>query len=761
MRIGGLGRIWAACASLIALAMLSACGGGGSNIASTPTPVPSPAPAPTPTPTVNYNTAEYQASTGANFHGAITAYQAGASGAGITVGVIDSGISDPTGELSGRISAASRDFAGNSSIADVDGHGTAVTMALAAGRNDRAILGVAWNATVLALRTDSTSGCTSGTARCFSSTAIANALDHAVASGARVVNISLGGQTAPNLLRQAVNRATAAGTIIVVAAGNDSTAAPDPLAQSLADPTISHGLVLIAAAVDQNSAHPPAFFSNGALGFESTTLSALGVGVRTLDQNGTLSPWSGTSLSAPLVSGAIALMAQAFPNLTSAQIVQLLLSSTTDAGATGADAVFGVGILNIAKAFAPQGSLSLAGSTTPVSLGSITSLSSAMGDAALTGQSIAGLATDSYGRAYSIDLGAGLRGTVPGLRLAPSLRTGIRNLSIGAKNARIALSLAPGVGDGVDMGRLTLSEGQARGARLLAARIAARIAPGTDIALGLATGAAPLGAMLDAVDQAPFLIAREDAVVTAEFRADRALHVRQALGHGLSLFAAAEQGRIAQDRRVTFDAPAGLTGSDHYDAYGLGLTWVRGPLGLSASATRIAEAGSALGARFAPIFGAQSAATTMAVLSARLMPGGGWTLAGEWRRGWTHAAAGGALRDGGSLTSQAWSIEAGRAGLFDRLDRLSFGITRPLRVIASDFRLTLPVAYDYASATATDGIRTLDLVPRGREQDMELAYARPLGAGWLTVNLYRREQADNIASWPDDIGGAMRFELSF
>jgi hypothetical protein len=746
---GRLGRI----GSLLALGLLSACGGGGgASPSSTPTPTPSPAATPTP---VNYDTAEYRASTGPSFHSAITAYQAGASGAGVTVGVIDSGISDPTGELTGRISAASRDFAGHNSIADVDGHGTEVSMIVAAARNDRAILGVAWGSTLLALRTDTTAGCTGSDSFCFSTTAIANALDHAVANGARVVNISLGGNSATNTLRQAVNRATAAGTIIVISAGNDGTAVPDPLAQSLADPSISRGLVLIAAAVDQNGAH--ASFSNGAQGFENSTISALGVGVVTLNQNGALVSGSGTSFSAPLVSGAIALLAQAFPNLSSAQIVQFLLTSATDAGAAGADATFGVGILNLARAFAPQGSLSLAGSTTPVSLSASTSLSTPMGDAALSAQSVSGIVTDRLGRAYGLDLSAGLRTATPGLRLASSLRTGARNLSLGVRNARIALSLAPDRA----AAPLTLNQEQAQGARLLAARIAARIAPGTDIAVGLATGSAPLGAMLDEAGRPPFLVARDDATLTADFRANSAVRLQHALGGGLGLFVTAEQGRIERDRRPGSGVTGARMDDPRYEAAGFGLVWGRGPLDLSASASRIAESGTALGARFAPILGAQSATTTLVNLSARVMPGGGWTLAGEWRRGWTRAAAGGTLRDGGRLTSEAWGIAASRARLFHPQDSLSLGFTRPLRIISSNFRLTLPVAYDYASGTATEGVQRLDLVPRGREQVLELAYARPLGAGWLTANLYRREEAGNIAISPDDIGGAIRFELSF
>src|SRR5512139_3043805 len=100
---------------------LAACGGGssGGSVQSTPPPVSAPTPTPASTPaatSVNYDTAEYRASSGPSFHGAITAYETGASGAGVTIGIVDSGIADVGGEFTGRISPLSRDFGGNDSI---------------------------------------------------------------------------------------------------------------------------------------------------------------------------------------------------------------------------------------------------------------------------------------------------------------------------------------------------------------------------------------------------------------------------------------------------------------------------------------------------------------------------------------------------------------------------------------------------------------------------------------------------------------------
>ncbi|HKX90646.1 MAG TPA: hypothetical protein VJM13_15645, partial [Sphingopyxis sp.] len=113
---------------------LAGCGGGGGGARPSPTPAPPPAPTPTPVPTPtptppptgNFNTAETRMSDGVNFHGAITAYQARATGQGVLAGVIDDGIDQDSPEFAGRISSQSADLAGSRGINGEGTHGTNV-----------------------------------------------------------------------------------------------------------------------------------------------------------------------------------------------------------------------------------------------------------------------------------------------------------------------------------------------------------------------------------------------------------------------------------------------------------------------------------------------------------------------------------------------------------------------------------------------------------------------------------------------------------
>ncbi len=467
--------------STAATLLLAGCGGGGGSgneVQSTPAPIGTPSPTPVSTPastSTDFDTAEYRASTGPAMHGAITAYQQGASGAGVTVGIVDSGIADVDGEFTGRISPLSRDFAGNGSYNDVGGHGTAVAETLAGARNGAHVQGMAFDATILALRTDKPGSC-AGSGCEHTTTAMAQAIDYAWQSGARIINVSLGGDINSSDLLGAVSRATAAGSIVVVAAGNAKTgeaasASPDLMAASMANPKYSHGLVIVATSVGKDGT--ASSFSNGARGFETTTLAALGDSVQTINNLGTDLLYTGTSFSAPQIAGAAALLAQAFPNLTSAQIVRLLLNTAHDAGASGPDAQYGMGILDIAAAFSPQGTQSLAGASAALSAGEPTLLSGAMGDATPAG--LATVILDGYRRPFRTDLAG--RMERPGLRskLTAALAGSTRQVSGAAGPLSLSLNIAPGKGGMVGMSQLSLTGNDATQARILSGTIATRL----------------------------------------------------------------------------------------------------------------------------------------------------------------------------------------------------------------------------------------------------------------------------------------------
>ncbi|QCI79585.1 hypothetical protein E6W36_08655 [Hankyongella ginsenosidimutans] len=133
---------------------------------------------------------------------------------------------------------------------------------------------------------------------------------------------------------------------------------------------------------------------------------------------------SGTSFAAPHVAGALALLADAFPTLTSRQLVDLLLSSATDLGSPGQDPVFGRGGLNIARAFQPQGSTRLAGTDTLVSLSQADiALGGALGNGAQLGSALRDVVVlDRFNRAFSVNLGPNVRAVTSKLDLARQLQ---------------------------------------------------------------------------------------------------------------------------------------------------------------------------------------------------------------------------------------------------------------------------------------------------------------------------------------------------
>jgi hypothetical protein len=739
------------CLALGALTFLSGCGGGG-GVSSTGT-----APSTTGTTTttvppvvvVNYNDAEYGRSNAASAASAISAYNAGSTGAGVKIAILDSGLTDPAAEFAGRIDPASRSIADNSGSVDDDGHGTAVAAVAAAARNASDIQGVAFGATILALKTDSTGSCGTTDGCKFNTNTLATAVDYARVNGAKIINLSLGGATANATFRAAIARATAAGIIVVIAAGNDATSQPDPLAQVAGDAG-ANGLVIIAGASD--SAGNIASFSGRAGSFGAFYIAALGSRVRSFDNTGTDFFYSGTSFSAPAVAGAIALLEAAFPNMTPAQIVNLLYASATDAGATGVDSTFGHGLLNLAKAFQPAGTTGLAGSAIPVSLTDNGALSPAMGDATTSsaGQTII---LDHYGRAFTLDVGGTLRrqsGRRPlGTAIAGDMLTRDGRIGDAIVSLTVARNLAGQPWAGFAQRGLTHEQDQA--ARAIAGTMIARIGAHTELGLQYAGSGRQLGTRLGDSDGGGSYLAARGAGDDPGFdaRGGFAFGLRWRAGR-LAITTTAEQGRLAALRSEPEVAPLYTLAAIHAERR-------FGGLALRFGGGLLAEQASVLGARFGPALGGGGATTTLADLSGTLALGGGWTADAAWRHGWTRAATGGLLARG-RLESDSAAFS-----LSHTLHRQRFGLrfAMPTRVTSGGLNLSAPSGYDYTTGVTGYATSRLSLTPDGRERDLEASYGLRIGGGWLDANLFVRREPGNIEVAPDDRGAALRYALAF
>jgi len=185
----------------------------------------------------------------------------------------------------------------------------------------------------------------------------------------------------------------------------------------------------------------------------------------------------------------------------------------------------------------------------------------------------------------------------------------------------------------------------------------------------------------------------------------------------------------------------------------------RGRLGVTAGVRLVSEDGSMLGARFAPALGAQSARSLFASMDVRFEPVAGLTLDAGMQRGWTHAAAGGALDEGAMLRTRSWSLGLMQGGLFGHGDVFGLRVAAPLRVTGGRFALNLPQSWDWQSETATMARMPIALVPRGSERDYELSYGLGVSDGWLGANLFMRSEAGNVAAMPDDYGAAVRWSV--
>jgi subtilisin family serine protease len=224
--------------------------------------------------------------------------------------------------------------------ADAEGHGSFTAGEIGEMTNNMiGGAGLVWNTQIMPVVFLDSSG--SGT-----DTAAAEAIEYAVNHGASVINASWGGTGTDSTIASAIAYADAHNVIIVAAAGNNSSD-DDTTFFAPASYSAQYPNLISVAAIGSNGAL--AGFSNFGVG--TVALAAPGVNVFSMESNGTYGTDSGTSMAAPLVTGAIALVEAAHPSWTMSQVIDAVLDTVTpDPQITGK--VTTGGVLNVGAAVA-------------------------------------------------------------------------------------------------------------------------------------------------------------------------------------------------------------------------------------------------------------------------------------------------------------------------------------------------------------------------------------------------------------------------
>ncbi|MEU5160607.1 S8 family serine peptidase [Streptomyces sp. NPDC020875] len=257
--------------------------------------------------------------------GAPAAWAGSYDGTGVKIAVLDSGIDADHPDFAGRITEAA-DLSGGNDPMDRTGHGTHVaSIALGSGaKSGGKYRGVAPGATLLSAKFPADNG--------FESDLMAG-IDWAVARGADIVNISYGTFDSPGVdpLEALINRYSAErGTLFVVAAGNYGPGTGTLTSPGSAEAALTVGSVDRSDTLADSSGRGPRVGDGGI----KPDVTAPGVGVLAAaaansgpeDAPGYRAD-SGTSMAAPHVAGAAALLKQKHPDWTGQRIKAALMAS--------------------------------------------------------------------------------------------------------------------------------------------------------------------------------------------------------------------------------------------------------------------------------------------------------------------------------------------------------------------------------------------------------------------------------------------------
>ncbi len=768
------------------------------------------------TPPVTGSGPEYLLQSGLGKINAATANDAGFTGQGITVAVIDTGVNVQHPDLKDNIAPGGYDFIRNTAtITDSGGyHGSHVAGIIAAGKNDFGMRGVAYNAKILPLAAIS-SGAPGSIPP---TTAVRDAINLATTRGAQIMNGSFGpndtlngiyAQQGAQLIRDdeiaeadAYVNAANHGMILVFAAGNSydiTKAANDPANVINSNPTgggflpyikpanqaipvnpagagfdpaaapsyrkvdfttgqitellkdysvLEDHLLAVVALTDTNAI---ADFSNRCGVAKDWCVGAPGVGVPGTSIvstvfNNEYQGSQGTSMAAPHVSGALAVLMSQHPELTPTQIVNLLLNTSTDLGAPGVDAIYGHGIINLAAATASVGPFALvlggnmSGPTALLTNSSLIS-STAFGNSAFQALSATRIGVlDSYTRNFVVPLGSQVKLIAVNLDSLAALR----RFGQDAATPLIALDRQ------TTMGFTTKTKdvkGRADGKENTFDSFSLTRQVNDDVAVNVS--------YRDPRASALFYKADDRDLLSSQVAAS---------GNGNPFTDFVKDGYADH---VTLDAPwggkfravtaMGAPDNDHGQrnmlAMGeIGFGSVHSGIGFTGGA--LVEQERVLGLRGEGAFALGEGTNTMFAGVNGVWQIGKTALQASLYGGFTRAAgrADSLIEGVDSIRTSAWRVGLTQSEVFSEEDSLRFNIAQPLRAESGALRVNLP-QYRLRDGTVIGQNASFNLAPTGREIDIEAGYRLPLSQMTKLdlAAMYRRDPG-HVANTDEVIG---------
>ena len=743
-----------------------------------------------------FRTKEYRNSTGLDQIKAADGYElvtGPQGGEGVTIAILDDGIDEDHPDLAPNL-ISSLLFGG---ATDIDSsHGTAVAGIAAGAADNGGIQGVAFNAGILAFQVGDVDP-DDPDATLLDSDVIASAIEEATVRDADIINMSLGfsfsgplllsdgtlvapvatvgSQTIEDSMRVAAN----AGKLMVVSAGNDFNDIPlieelldlEPgtivdiganfPAQSAADPELANAVI---AAVAVNEDNELAFFSNSCRGVEERCMAAPGVDFQgALPGGGVGSIGSGTSYSAPLISGAAAVVQAAFPGTTPQEAGNRLLSTATDLGTPGTDVLYGRGLLNLENALTPQGDLQIATSSSlDGSMAALTSSKLALGSAFALGGHGANLlskaiALDADNFPFGIDLrgSADIRSRSTGLAsfIAGSDR---RTAKVSAAGLEATLSLAEDPWRDDPYRASFAPSDTALQQEDASPRFAMRseLVDGVDLFFGLNGSSVTEASVTNRITagsglfQPTAFFAPYDQLAGEQTGGGAAIALGENTDLHLSTFTSADKdlGREASMQKIELTH---RTFGDVELRIGYGF---------------VTEEGGYLGGETSGAFGGDSSGRShyvdlsfLAPLSDRLALFGGYSY------GVTNASGGsGLVSDLSSLQSSAFGTGFSLVDLVSEGDGFSFMVGQPLRVSEGSAEVTVPVGRTETGEVLQESGK-LDLSPSGREIAFEATYEFALESEshGLATGAFIRLNPDHDPDAKPDMGIGLKYTLNF